>query len=234
MRGVALEDFTAGEEFSILFLGIDSFITPTGGVTEGDEIYIDMSNSELTTTESGNQPIGKSLSTSSAGDDFELFVNPSAGEVTEGDGGGGSPLTVEEEDGAPSVSNVTTIIFDQADGFTVTDNGGGSVTIGFDGSVAMPQATKTTLLMNSISTTNVTITFSTTTVAVEVINDSAINLVACRFDGSDAAIPTNSATPTANNLVRPREARYFPVAVDEMDIIASASSTGVRVTAYHE
>lgn len=34
-------------------------------------------------------------------------------------------LTVEEVDGSPSVTGVTTIDFDQADGFTVTNSGGG-------------------------------------------------------------------------------------------------------------
>lgn len=38
-------------------------------------------------------------------------------------------LTVEEEDGVPSVSPVTTLKFDQADGFAVTDEGSGVVRI---------------------------------------------------------------------------------------------------------
>jgi hypothetical protein len=45
-------------------------------------------------------------------------------------GGGGATITVEEEDGNPSVNDVDTVIFDQADGFSVTDNADGSVTIG--------------------------------------------------------------------------------------------------------
>jgi hypothetical protein len=47
--------------------------------------------------------------------------------------GGGSPLTVAEGDSSPSISDVTQINFDQADGFSVTDDGGGEVTIGLTG-----------------------------------------------------------------------------------------------------
>jgi hypothetical protein len=50
-----------------------------------------------------------------------------------GGGGGGSPLTVAEGDGSPSVSDVTQINFDQADGFSVVDDGSGVVTINFSG-----------------------------------------------------------------------------------------------------
>ena len=42
---------------------------------------------------------------------------------------GGGSITVEEADGAPSVAGVTTAQFDQVDGFTVTDEGGGQVQI---------------------------------------------------------------------------------------------------------
>jgi hypothetical protein len=45
-----------------------------------------------------------------------------------GTGGGGS-LTVEEVDGAPSIASVTKLKFAQADGLTVTDEGGGVVRI---------------------------------------------------------------------------------------------------------
>ena len=41
-------------------------------------------------------------------------------------GGGGSPLTVKESDGSPSVANVTELRFS---GATVTDNGAGAVTV---------------------------------------------------------------------------------------------------------
>lgn len=49
----------------------------------------------------------------------------STGEVRSTGGGGGSTLTVEEVDGAPSIANVTTLRFDQADGFTVSSPGAG-------------------------------------------------------------------------------------------------------------
>lgn len=42
---------------------------------------------------------------------------------------GGSPLTVEESDANPTVSNVNKIQFDQADGFSVTDETGGQVQV---------------------------------------------------------------------------------------------------------
>jgi len=45
-------------------------------------------------------------------------------------GGGGSTITVAELDGTPSVASVDTVKFDQSDGFSVTDNSDGSVTIG--------------------------------------------------------------------------------------------------------
>jgi hypothetical protein len=44
------------------------------------------------------------------------------------DGGGGS-ITVEEADASPTVASVTKIQFDQADGFTVTDETGGQVQV---------------------------------------------------------------------------------------------------------
>jgi hypothetical protein len=58
--------------------------------------------------------------------------------------GGGTPLTVEEEDGAPSVSNVKTIIV--SDG-TLTDDGSGQVTIdtggGIDSGTSFPGSPST-------------------------------------------------------------------------------------------
>jgi hypothetical protein len=44
--------------------------------------------------------------------------------------GASATITVEELDGTPSVGTVDTIIFDQSDGFVVTDNSDGSVTVG--------------------------------------------------------------------------------------------------------
>jgi len=53
-----------------------------------------------------------------------MKVVNSAGELKSA-GGGGTSLTVEEVDGAPSVVSVSKIKFAQADGLTVTDEGGG-------------------------------------------------------------------------------------------------------------
>jgi uncharacterized protein YneR len=52
----------------------------------------------------------------------EAFYLKTGGEV----GGGGSALTVEEEDGNPTIPNVTLLKFSNT---TVTDNGGGSVSV---------------------------------------------------------------------------------------------------------
>lgn len=51
----------------------------------------------------------------------------------DGAAAGGGSLTVEEVDGTPSVASVSTLRFDQGDGFTVTDDGGGQATVGFSG-----------------------------------------------------------------------------------------------------
>jgi hypothetical protein len=51
-------------------------------------------------------------------------------------GGSGSLLTVQESDTSPSVASVTTLNFNQADGFTVTSGGAGIATVGFSGGVA--------------------------------------------------------------------------------------------------
>jgi len=45
----------------------------------------------------------------------------------------GGSVTCEEADGTPTVAGVSTIQFDQADGFTVTDEGGGQVQIDLSG-----------------------------------------------------------------------------------------------------
>ncbi|MCL4243893.1 MAG: hypothetical protein KJ002_02000 [Candidatus Dadabacteria bacterium] len=47
-----------------------------------------------------------------------------------GGGGGGGTVTVGESDGSPSVSDASTISFDQSQGFTVTDEGGGEAEVG--------------------------------------------------------------------------------------------------------
>jgi len=66
-----------------------------------------------------------------------------------GSGGGGSPLTVEESDGSPSVSSVTELNFDQADGFSLVDDGSGSVTVNFSGAGTDNQVVDTLQLTGS-------------------------------------------------------------------------------------
>ena len=55
-----------------------------------------------------------------------LQPRPDRLEVAAEAAGGGSPLTVKESDGTPSVANVTELRFS---GATVTDNGAGAVTV---------------------------------------------------------------------------------------------------------
>jgi len=63
----------------------------------------------------------------------------SAGESKSSGTGGGSALTVEEVDGAPSVVTVSKIKFAQADGLTVTDEGGGVARVNSSGTPAPDQ-----------------------------------------------------------------------------------------------
>lgn len=58
-------------------------------------------------------------------DSHGWIIFTGAGAVKGAGGGGGSPLTVEEEDGAPTVASVTTLQFAEADGFIVSSPGAG-------------------------------------------------------------------------------------------------------------
>lgn len=62
-------------------------------------------------------------------------------------GGAGASLTVEEVDGAPSVVSVSKIKFAQADGFTVTDEGGGTARINASGTPAPDYDAQTMALL---------------------------------------------------------------------------------------
>lgn len=64
------------------------------------------------------------------GDPDDILSTDGSGGLSWAAAGAGSTINVEELDGAPSVSGVGTVIFDQGDGFSVTDNMDGSVTIG--------------------------------------------------------------------------------------------------------
>ncbi|KKL75009.1 hypothetical protein LCGC14_2059180, partial [marine sediment metagenome] len=79
-----------------------------------------------------------------------------------GGGGGGAALTVKETDGAPSVSNVNTIVVTTG---TLTDDGGGQVTIvtgGGSGGIALTveeqDGTPSVANVNTIKVTNATLT----------------------------------------------------------------------------
>lgn len=66
------------------------------------------------------------ISFTPAGSISATTVQAAIEEVAAEAGGGGSALTVKEEDGSPSVANVTELRFS---GATVTDNGAGAVTV---------------------------------------------------------------------------------------------------------
>lgn len=51
-------------------------------------------------------------------------------DVTGATGPAGGTIEVKEADGTPDVTGVTTLVMDQADGYTVTDTGGGVVNLG--------------------------------------------------------------------------------------------------------
>lgn len=57
-------------------------------------------------------------------------INRDPAGASGGGGGGGGTVTVGESDGSPSVSDASTISFDQSKGFTVTDEGGGEAEVG--------------------------------------------------------------------------------------------------------
>ena len=66
------------------------------------------------------------------------LAGPLWGQNTSGTGGGGTALSVQEEDGAPTVSGVSTLKFPNG---SVTDNGGGSVSVSAGGAGAPTNAT---------------------------------------------------------------------------------------------
>lgn len=79
----------------------------------------------------GSYPFDMSTALGPSVDGFGFVYDDPSGDfiLTDLSGAGSSSLIVEELDGAPSASAVTEINFDQGAGFTVTDNGSGSVTV---------------------------------------------------------------------------------------------------------
>jgi hypothetical protein len=75
-----------------------------------------------------------------------MKVVNTSGEILTSASGGGS-LTVEEVDGAPSVASVVKVKFAQADGFTVTDEGGGIARINVGASAAPDLLAQTIALL---------------------------------------------------------------------------------------
>ena len=68
--------------------------------------------------------------------DTMIVIDPATGELYLRDvpaGGGGGSLTVEESDGSPSVSSVTTLEFNQAEGLIIVDEGSGVVRVEVSG-----------------------------------------------------------------------------------------------------
>lgn len=64
-------------------------------------------------------------------DGHGFSVLDSAGNIKTSGAGGGGTLTVEEVDGSPSISAVTKIQYDQADGFTLTNPSAGVARVDF-------------------------------------------------------------------------------------------------------
>ena len=78
------------------------------------------------------------------GEGWRVFA---ASGALKGSGGAASSLTVEEVDGAPSVATVSKIKFAQADGLTVTDEGGGITRINVSAAAAPDLSAQTIALL---------------------------------------------------------------------------------------
>jgi len=80
-----------------------------------DDLFIDDWHFDISDTPADNQV---------------LKYDSGTGKISfEADDSGGGTLTIEEADGTPSVGSVSTLQFDQADGFSVTDEGSGQAQI---------------------------------------------------------------------------------------------------------
>ena len=111
-----------------------------------------------------------------------VLVAPALGQQIE-NGGGGSALTVKENDNVPTVSSVNSISFTNG---TVTDNGGGSVSVTIGGTGAPTDATYIT------QTANATLT-----------NEQALSLLANGCLGVTTAtgvLDARTITGTANQI----------------------------------
>jgi hypothetical protein len=111
------------------------YLSNSGTLTDGrlctwnntnSEIDCDTTNAPTATALAAN---GSNCSEGQASRGVDASGNAEGCFTPEGGGGGGS-VTVGESDGSPSVSDVSTISFNQSQGFTVTDEGGGEAEVG--------------------------------------------------------------------------------------------------------
>jgi len=112
------------------------FLSNGGTLTDGrlctwnntnSEIDCDATNAPSATALAAN---GTNCSEGQAARGVDASGNAEGCFTPEGGGGGGGSVTVEESDGSPSVSDVSTISFNQSQGFTVTDAGEGEAEVG--------------------------------------------------------------------------------------------------------
>ena len=83
------------------------------------------------TTLPGTCEVGDSYMDTDATSGSRWYLCESANTWAVQGGGGGGSLTVEESDGSPSLSSTTTLEFNQADGFSLTDEGSGVTRVDF-------------------------------------------------------------------------------------------------------
>jgi hypothetical protein len=92
----------------------------------------DTGTDDQTAAEVGYSP-AEGLDWGTDPDDTAEALDQLALRLTDEEAAGGGAIAVEEADGTPAVASVDTLVFNQADGFTVTDDTGGQVTVGFTG-----------------------------------------------------------------------------------------------------
>ncbi len=117
--------------FTLTTHGLVTVGVPVG--TAGTVMFLDPSIAgALTSTEPTNSgQVSKPLAIITDSSTRMVFINWRGEILNGGSGGSGSPLTVEEVDGSPLVTNVNTI---KVSNGTLTDDGGGVVTITTGGS----------------------------------------------------------------------------------------------------
>lgn len=115
-----------GREMGVVKLGLEQARNKGGSINRQINVNSSVMSQKYTDI---NFVSNTAILWSASNDDTNKRVNLTAS-VIAGGGGAGSPLTVEEVDGAPTVPNVTKI---KVSNGTLTDDGGGVVTISTGG-----------------------------------------------------------------------------------------------------